>query len=82
MHPEQHNRSQQCQERKRDCEREHLAMQKVVVVPVHLYARAPVTDQVIEAGKHSCLAMVAPGSAKIEIDKKEPTRTASTAAFQ
>ena len=34
----------------------HLAMQEVVVVPVHLYACAPVADQMVGAGKDCCLA--------------------------
>jgi hypothetical protein len=82
VHPEQYNRGEQTQERKRDRKCDHLTMQEVVVVPVHLHAYAPVADQMVGAGKTAAWLIVAPGSARIEIDKKEPTRTASRAAFQ
>src|SRR6202167_3976752 len=50
------NRSEQPQQRQPDAERDHLAMQKIMGVPVSEQAGAPIADHMIGAGKQRHLS--------------------------
>ncbi len=56
VQPGAHDGAEQAQQRKRDAEGDHLAVQEIVAMPVHQDACAPMADHMVRGGEQRCLA--------------------------